>query len=178
MPQHARDTVPAPTAIDDNEISPAPPATKWPRAPLLAAGPLRSAAGLVAVLSSLIAVLAPAGAAQASATGCAGDSLYSTCIDVKGTNLHVDTIKGQVTTPPINNCITGHSQILINGGHFADSPIDRTYCNGGKWTQQKHTTATWNVNRSYTKGTRICAKFWYKKNGVYTYKGLACITIG
>jgi hypothetical protein len=134
----------------------------------------------VAVAFGILAVGAAPGAAQASANKCAGSGSYSTCVDIKGRALHVETIKGQVTTPPGNSCVTGHSQILINGTHFGDSPIDRTYCSGGSLFQQKHTTATWTVNRDYAKGTQICAKFWKWVGGStrYTYDGLACATIG
>jgi hypothetical protein len=47
---------------------------------------------------------------------------------------------------------------------------------------RKITTGTWNVNRSYPKGTTICVKFWkYTGTGPtngYSQFGNACATVG
>jgi hypothetical protein len=58
-------------------------------------------------------------------------------------------------------CRTGHSQVLINGKHDADSRggKDKEYCSTSIFGAEV-TTGTWNVNRSYAKGTKICSKFW------------------
>ncbi|MFF5291835.1 hypothetical protein [Paractinoplanes globisporus] len=140
----------------------------------------RAAAVATAALGLTLAVGAPA---LASADKCVGDA-YASCVGVNGSGLHVNWIKSRVA-PPFKNCIYGHSQVLINGAHYADSGggEDYTYCSKHIWGDEI-TTGTWKVNRNYAKGTKICSKFWHWTGGTsgtvngYKSLGTACATVG
>ena len=138
----------------------------------------RTTAVLAAALSLTLTVGAPA---LASADKCVGDA-HQSCVAVNGSKLHVNWIKSRVA-PYSKTCLYGHSQVLINNKHYADSNRgkDKTYCSK-HWGGDEITTGTWNVNRNYAKGTKICSKFWHYTgtgpvNG-YRSLGTACATIG
>lgn len=141
----------------------------------------RAAAVAATALGLTLALSAPA---MASADKCVGDADAS-CVAVNGKNLHVNWIKSRVALYA-KTCLYGHSQVLINGRHYADSGggQDYTYCSRHLWGDEV-TTGTWNVNRNYAKGTKICSKFWHwtgatgagTVNG-YKSLGTACATIG
>lgn len=141
----------------------------------------RAGAVLATAILSLIAVFGFSGAAQASADKCRGDA-SSSCVAVNGKGLHVNWIKSRVA-PYSKLCVYGHSQVLINGRHYADSNggKDKSYC-GTSYLGSQITTGTWNVNTNYKKGTSICSKFWvYTGNGPvngYRSLGTACATVG
>lgn len=134
---------------------------------------IRVALVAVAVLST-VAVAAPA---QASADKCKGD-VHASCVAVNGKGRHVNWIKSRVS-PYSKFCIYGHSQVLINGAHYADSNRgnDKTYC-GTSIFGSELTTGTWKVNRDYKRGTKICSKFWLLDLDRYRSLGTACATIG
>ena len=152
-----------------------------PHAPRIRPDPVatmaRAAAVLTALLITAITMLAPSGAAHASANKCSG-GLHRSCVDVKGKHRHVDRIRSQII-PAGKSCIYGHSQVMIGGRHYADSNLGRDdhYCGTG-YPGQKITTWTWYVKRAYTKGTKICAKFWQQIDGRYRERGNACATVG
>ena len=122
--------------------------------------------------------------ALASADKCKGDA-YASCVAVNGSKLHVNSIKSRVALYA-KTCRSGHSQVLINGKHYADSNggKDKEYCSKSIFGAEV-TTGTWNVNRNYAKGTKICSKFWRytgatwpgTSNGYSSY-GTACATVG
>lgn len=133
-------------------------------------------AAVAAVSTMLIAT-----PAQASADKCAG-GWNESCVAVNGTGLHVNWIKSRVA-PYAWTCVYGHSQVLINGNHYADSQggRDRNYCSPS-YPGIEITTGQWNVNTNYKKGTTICSKFWRNTgtgpvNG-YVSLGTACATVG
>lgn len=115
------------------------------------------------------------GTAEASATKFSGFP-HATGVQVIGEDLRVNTIRSMVE-PYAKTCITGHNQVLINGSHFADSPVDRQYCSTGL-RSKTFTTGTWHVNRSYPRGTKICSKFWQLNGGRYTQIANVCATVG
>ncbi|UQU67477.1 hypothetical protein COUCH_14910 [Couchioplanes caeruleus] len=136
------------------------------------------------VTAALGLTLTAATPALASADKCKGDA-YASCVAVNGTKLHVNSIKSRVALYA-KTCRYGHSQVLINGKHYADSNggNDKEYCSKSIFGDEV-TTGTWNVNRNYAKGTKICSKFWRytgatgpgTSNGYSSY-GTACATIG
>ncbi|XVU24228.1 hypothetical protein ACQPZJ_44520 [Actinoplanes sp. CA-054009] len=140
----------------------------------------RTAVAAAAVLASTL-IATPA---MASASKCL-ERPTASCVEVNGTNLHVNWIRSKVGLAA-KTCRYGHSQVLINGYHFSDSNFgrDKTYCSTSIFGSRV-TTGSWTVNRSYTKGTKICSKFWWNNgktgpgtvNG-YTDMGLVCATIG
>ena len=134
----------------------------------------RICAVVAAVLGLTFAVAAPA---SASADKCKGDA-HASCVAVNGKGQHVNWIKSRVS-PYSKYCLYGHSQVLINNRHYADSNRgkDKSYC-GKSIFGSELTTGTWNVNRNYTRGTKICSKFWRNEGGRYTSLGTACATIG
>ena len=131
--------------------------------------------------ATLVATLGLATPALASADKCKGDA-HQSCVAVNGKKLHVNWIKSRVA-PYAKTCLNGHSQVLINNKHYADSNggKDGTYCSKS-WPGSEITTDTWHVDRKYKKGTKICSKFWrYTGTGAvngYTSLGTACATIG
>ncbi|MFI5931650.1 hypothetical protein [Actinoplanes sp. NPDC051494] len=133
-------------------------------------------AGALVGLTALVIVPQPA---QASASKCVAEVANSSCLTVSGTGLQVNWFKSKVGIFG-NNCFSGHSQILINGKHFADSNGggDRRYCGFAEVKE----TGIWYVNRKYAKGTQICAKFWRLTgtgpNNGYLNLGTACAKIG
>jgi hypothetical protein len=157
------------------------PGQAWPRSRLVSTGRRpRIGSVLVAVLVAFIAVVGPAGSAQASADKCAGGYASQSCVGVNGNDLHVNWIKSRVSVYAFS-CVYGHSQVLINGAHYADSPgWDKTWCVSG-YPGKEFTTGQWNVNTNYHAGTKICSKFWvYTGTGPNGYKslGTACATVG
>lgn len=135
----------------------------------------------MAVTAGLLMVgLAPA-AAQASADKCAGRYASQSCVAVHGTGRHVTWIKSRVDVYA-HSCEYGHSQVLINGAHYANSPgWDKNWCVSG-YPGKEFTTGTWNINLTLAKGTKICSKFWvYTGTGPtngYALLGNACATVG
>ncbi len=149
-------------------------------APQIRSDPVRLArvGALPAVLLiTATAVFGASSAAQASANKCSG-GLHRSCIDVKGKHRHVDRISSQII-PAGKSCIFGHSQVMIGGQHYADSHYGRDvhYCGTG-YPGTKITTWTWYLDRTYAKGTTICAKFWQKIDGMYRASRNACATVG
>lgn len=141
----------------------------------------RPAAVAAAALGLTLTMARPA---LASADKCKGDA-YASCVAVNGSKLHVNSIKSRVALYA-KTCRYGHSQVLINGKHFADSNggKDKDYCSKSIFGAEV-TTGTWNVNRNYAKGTKICSKFWWKNGSTkpgsvngYTSFGTACATVG
>lgn len=138
----------------------------------------RVAVIFAAALGPTLALATPA---PASADKCYGDA-HRSCVAVNGTKLHVNWIKSRVALYS-KTCLAGHSQVLINNKHYADSNRgkDGRYCSNS-WGGAEVTTGTWNVNRNYAKGTKICSKFWvFTGNGPvngYESLGTACATIG
>src|SRR4051812_2191705 len=141
----------------------------------------RTAAVVATALGITLAVGTPA---LASADVCA-DLLTASCVGVNGTNLHVNWIKSRVALYA-KTCRYGHSQVLINGAHYADSNggRDGNYCSHSIFGATV-TTGTWNVNRNYSKGTHICSKFWWHNGSTspgsvngYKSLGTACATVG
>jgi hypothetical protein len=140
--------------------------------------PTRAAAMCAAALAVTLSVATPV---LASADKCKGDA-HQSCVAVNGSKLHVNWIKSRVA-PYAKTCLNGHSQVLINNKHYADSTggTDKNYCSKS-WPGSEITTDTWNVNRNYKRGTKICSKFWrYTGTGPvngYTSLGTACATVG
>jgi hypothetical protein len=141
----------------------------------------RAAAVAAAALGLTLTVATPA---LASADKCKGDA-FASCVAVNGSKLHVNSIKSRVALYA-KTCRYGHSQVLINGKHFADSNggRDKDYCSKSIFGAEV-TTGTWNVNRNYAKGTKICSKFWWNNGSTkpgsvngYTSFGTACATVG
>ena len=121
--------------------------------------------------------------ALASADKCKGDA-YASCIAVNGSGVHVNWIKSRVALYA-KTCRYGHSQVLVNGKHYADSNggEDKDYCSKS-WFGAEVTTGTWAVNRNYAKGTKICSKFWWRNGSTkpgsvngYVSFGTACATV-
>lgn len=144
------------------------------------AGTRRAGGTLLAVVLALaVAVFGFPGVSEASAHICS-TGRYRSCVDVKGTRLHVDTITSEVI-PYSTMCLRGHSQVMINGRHFADSNGGRDlgYCQD--WDPVHVTTGRWQVKRTYSAGTRICSKFWrYTGTGPvngYEEIGNACAVV-
>lgn len=132
-----------------------------------------------AALIAPFALVAVPTAAQASADICAGSATNAaSCIAITGTKLKVTKIRSRVDLQG-SSCANGHSQVLINGAHYADSAggQDQNYCSGS-WGGAEVTTGTWNINRTFTNGTKICSKFWVV-TGVRKWKALptACATV-
>ncbi|GAA2535031.1 hypothetical protein Ahu01nite_099490 [Winogradskya humida] len=145
----------------------------------------KSLARLTAVASAALSLAFTATSpALASAEKCNND-FFASCVSVNGTNLHVNWIKSRVGLYA-KTCRYGHSQVLINNRHYADSNggRDKDYCSNNYFGQTV-TTGTWNVARNYTKGTKICSKFWWRSgatgsgtvNGYQSF-GTACATVG
>jgi len=136
---------------------------------------------LTVLAAAALSVTVTATPAQASADKCVGDAHLS-CVAVNGKNLHVNWIKSRVA-PYSKLCVRGHSQVLINGSHYADSNggRDGDYCSKSIFGE-KITTDTWHVNRNYRRGTKICSKFWqYTGSGPvngYRSLGTACAKVG
>ncbi len=132
---------------------------------------------LLGALIAAAAIIAFPQAALASADKCYGGQASQSCVGVNGSKLHVNWIKSRVDVYA-RSCVYGHSQVLINGAHYADSPgWDKRWCVSG-WPGKELTTGTWNVNRSYPKGTQICSKFWVDSSTGYKSLGTACAKIG
>ncbi len=140
---------------------------------------------LAAIAATVLGLtLTAATPALASADKCKGDA-FASCVAVNGKGRHVNWIKSRVALYA-KTCRYGHSQVLINGKHYADSNggDDKTYCSKSIFGAEV-TTGTWNVNRDYAKGTKICSKFWRytgatgpgTSNGYSSY-GTACATVG
>ena len=126
--------------------------------------------------AAVLGVALNASPALASADRCNGPGLSLSCVAVNGTNLHVNWIKSRVDVYAWI-CEYGHSQVLINGRHYANSPGgDKDWCVPG-YPGRELTTGPWNVNRNYPKGTKICSKFWVHNIG-YRLLGNACVTVG
>ncbi|WP_199515957.1 hypothetical protein [Nucisporomicrobium flavum] len=141
----------------------------------------RVAAVAAAALGLAFTVATPA---LASADKCKGDA-YASCVAVNGSKLHVNSIKSRVALYS-KTCRYGHSQVLINGKHYADSNggRDKDYCSKSVFGAEV-TTGTWNVNRNYARGTKICSKFWWSNGSTkpgsvngHTSFGTACATVG
>ncbi|RSM67443.1 hypothetical protein DMB66_15935 [Actinoplanes sp. ATCC 53533] len=120
----------------------------------------------------------------ASADKCKGDA-FASCVAVNGKKRHVNWIKSRVALYA-KTCRYGHSQVLINNKHYADSNggRDKDYCSKSVFGDEV-TTGTWKVNRNYAKGTKICSKFWVRTGATgpgtvngYQSLGTACATIG
>jgi len=133
---------------------------------------------------ALVLTLTAAAPALASADKCRGDA-FESCVAVDGSKLHVNWIKSRVALYS-KTCRYGHSQVLINNKHYADSNggKGKDYCSKSIFGAEV-TTGTWNVNRNYAKGTKICSKFWWYSGATgpgtvngYTSFGTACATIG
>ena len=141
---------------------------------------LARAGAVAAAALGLTAVMATP--ALASADKCYGGGWYQSCVGVHGTDRHVDWIKSRVSVYS-KTCILGHSQVLINGRHYADSNggKDGKYCSDS-WFGKEVTTGQWNVNKDYPRGTQICVKFWWftgtGENNGYHNVGTACATVG
>jgi hypothetical protein len=142
---------------------------------------IRVGAVAAAALGLMLTVATPA---LASADKCKGDA-HSSCVAVNGSGLHVNWIKSRVA-PWGKTCLYGHSQVLIADKHYADSNggNDKTYC-GTSYLGSEITTGTWNVNRNYSRGTKICSKFWWQTGATgagtvngYKSLGTACATVG
>ncbi|GIM93207.1 hypothetical protein [Paractinoplanes toevensis] len=140
---------------------------------------------VVAVAAAALGLtLTAATPALASADKCKGDA-FESCVAVNGTGLHVNWIKSRVGLYS-KTCRYGHSQVLINGDHFADSNggRDKNYCSTSVWGAEV-TTGQWNENRNYGRGAKICSKFWWNNGATgpgtvngYTSFGTACATVG
>jgi hypothetical protein len=133
------------------------------------------------VLGLTVAAAAPA---LASADKCKGDA-FASCVAVNGKKLHVNWIKSRVALYG-KTCRNGHSQVLINNKHYADSNggRDDQYCSKSVFGDEV-TTGTWKVNRNYKRGTKICSKFWVYTGATgsgavngYQSLGTACAKIG
>jgi hypothetical protein len=138
-------------------------------------------AAIALVAAALLGGTVAATPALASADKCAGNYASQSCVAVNGTNLHVNWIKSRIDVYA-RHCVYGHSQVLINGQHMADSPgWDQNWCVSG-WPGKELTTGTWYVSRNYAKGTKICAKFWVATGSEpdvrYSVLGNACATVG
>lgn len=136
------------------------------------------------VVAALGVTLALATPALASADKCKGDA-FASCVAVNGKKRHVNWIKSRVALYG-KTCRYGHSQVLINNKHYADSNggRDKDYCSKSVFGDEV-TTGTWNVNRNYAKGTKICSKFWVLTGATgpgtvngYQSLGTACAKIG
>jgi len=97
-----------------------------------------------------------------SATGCTGNpgSNGSKCISVKGTKLHVDTVKTTLTRNHANNCGVAHIQI----GSWKKNSGRICKIRDFSWGPIK-------VNKSFPNNTKACA--WWSNYP----NGKACINI-
>lgn len=140
---------------------------------------------LAAIAATVLGLtLTAATPALASADKCKGDA-FASCVAVNGKGRHVNWIKSRVALYA-KTCRYGHSQVLINGKHYADSNggRDKDYCSTSVFGAEV-TTDTWNVNRKYAKSTKICSKFWWNNGSTkpgsvngHTSFGTACATVG
>ncbi|WP_432095648.1 hypothetical protein [Streptomyces sp. bgisy100] len=122
--------------------------------------------GAAALLSATVLVVpstahaAPAG--PASGDGCTGNpgSNGSKCIYVKGTRLHVDTVKTTLAKNHADDC--GKATIQIGSWKKTSGRI----CEASRfsWGPKK-------VNRNFRDGTKACA--WWSNYP----RGRACVTI-
>jgi hypothetical protein len=138
-------------------------------------------AAIALAAAALLGGTVTATPALASADKCAGSHVSQGCVGVNGSGLFVTWIKSRVDVYA-HRCVYGHSQVLINGQHWDNSPgWDKNWCVSG-WPGKELTTGTWNVSRRYAKGTKICSKFWVatgsKPNVRYSVLGNACATVG
>jgi hypothetical protein len=141
------------------------------------------AASALAISAGLF-VASPAYATASDCDGIATSGEFSrfrSCIKVVGTDRNVRSItaKFQISN---YDCAYGHSQVMIGGQHFDDSPIDGKYCAPkDPMTSKTYVTKKWDMNRNFRRGTKICAKFWMQDarySGGYHEIGNACVKIG
>ncbi|WP_262061406.1 hypothetical protein [Streptomyces sp. STR69] len=111
----------------------------------------------------VVAALCVSPPAYASATGCTGNpgSNGSKCIDVKGTKLHVDTVKTTLTKNHADDC--GKATITIGSSWKRTSA---KICEARDFSWGPIT-----VNKSFPDGTKACASWSNYPDGK------ACITI-
>ena len=109
-----------------------------------------------------VAALSVSPPAYASGSGCTGNpgSNGSKCIDVKGTNLHVKTVKTTLTKNHADDC--GKATITI-GSWKKTSPK--------KCAARDFSWGPITVNKNFRNGTKACASW-----SNYP-RGKACVTI-
>lgn len=126
---------------------------------------VRYAAATVLLTGALALPASPATAAEISpmsARGCTGNpgSNGSKCIEVKGSRLHVDTVKTTLTKNHADDC--GKATIQIGSWKKTSGRI----CEARSFSWGPKT-----VNKSFRDGTKACA--WWSNYP----RGKACVTI-
>jgi hypothetical protein len=122
--------------------------------------------------------------ALASADNCKGDA-YAGCMAVNDNKPRANSINSRVALY-VTTCRYGHSQVLINGMHYADPSggNDKDYYSTSILGAGV-TTGIWNVNRDHAEGIKICSTSWRYSGSIrsgtvngYQNVGTACATIG